>query len=668
MISLFAMSGPLLCFMQNIFLAGSNPVLTRELRVVLRNVRTFMLLAIYVAVLGAIVLANFPSEQALSFSGVANSENNTAARGRELLQWFLGAQALLVWVLVPSLATGALSQERERQTLEPLLLSPLTQLQIIWGKAAGVLSITVLLLLSTLPLTSLCFLLGGVAPGELLAAYGLLLGQALFLTSLGLYCAAKWQNSVQAIIWCYILIGVAAVAVAVMVGPGMIVSGVAVIRWMLYQIFLQAKRLSGSPAMQKLGIFGWIIGGVVLFFMGVKLLAATVTDPSTRAVVLTFVFIAPYLFFVARFILQSAAHEMVQRLEPRRPRREWLNDMKSEWERSVIPPPMVYVPSPSGEYFAPPVASELRTSASTNTKSGKKKDSRDTYGVQPFLSEKLNPVLAKDLRHGLGGEMDTFLRYGYAVTIGTEVLLLTYLLFYGAMASASQEQSLFGGWAKMQMVLLLLACAWLGSRAVAPEREQQVLPQLLTAPIPSGSIVSGKMMSVMVFAFYVFMLGLPLTLFLPMLGIVPWSLALSFVAMQLAFGALCASWGIFCSMHCVTVRRALGWSLGGVLFLLLGGTLLTGFINALQSNGLIPFNPSTGMLRHFVQLSSPLSMLDETLKTISFNGTAGLRAGAGAMQYTSVWMVLWPLSILMLLAMTLLISTARSFKQYIQTL
>ncbi len=140
------------------FLPSGNPVLTRELRVLLRNARTFALLAIYVSVLGAVVMSNFPGDRTVSFEG------GRAEMGRGLFVTFFMAQLVLVLVLVPGLATGALAQERERRTLEPLLLTPMTPLGIVWGKAAGVLALTGLLLLSTLPLSSLCFLLGGVSP------------------------------------------------------------------------------------------------------------------------------------------------------------------------------------------------------------------------------------------------------------------------------------------------------------------------------------------------------------------------------------------------------------------------------------------------------------------------------------------------------------------------
>ena len=138
----------------------------RELRASLRNTRPFALIALYVAVLGAIVVSQFPANQEIQITLASNS----GSKGKELYWTFVLAQAVLIFLILPAIAAGALSQEREQRTLEPLLLTPLTPLQIVWGKAVGVLSLAGLLLVSTLPLTSLCFLLGGVSPGELAAA------------------------------------------------------------------------------------------------------------------------------------------------------------------------------------------------------------------------------------------------------------------------------------------------------------------------------------------------------------------------------------------------------------------------------------------------------------------------------------------------------------------
>ncbi len=204
-------------------LTGTNPILSRELRVALRNERAFALLAVYVAVLGAIVASAFPADSSFS---VNPTRAGGSAPGYDLFITFCQTQAILVLVLVPALSAGALAQERERRTLESLLLAPLTPLQIVWGKAVGVLAFAGLLLLSTVPLTSLCFLLGGVSPGMVLAAYVVLLGLAASITALGLYCSARWQSATQATVACYAMLPFGVVLLGMAAFPGSILAGV----------------------------------------------------------------------------------------------------------------------------------------------------------------------------------------------------------------------------------------------------------------------------------------------------------------------------------------------------------------------------------------------------------------------------------------------------------
>ncbi len=88
-------------------------------------------------------------------------------------------------------------------------------------------------------------------------------------------------------------------------------------------------------------------------------------------------------------------------------------------------------------------------------------------------------------------------------------------------------------------------------------------------------------MAVMAYTSYVFLMALPLMLLLPMLGELPWGMTFLFLGLELAFGAFAAAWGLFCSIQCLTVRRALGWALGGILVLMLGGPLLNSVISGL---------------------------------------------------------------------------------------
>ncbi|MBW3638089.1 MAG: hypothetical protein KY445_16715, partial [Armatimonadetes bacterium] len=72
---------------------AGNPVLLRELRAGLRNARAFALMALYVAILGAIVTVSFPANEQIDL------RSDGGAKGRDLFEALVWGQILLVLAL-----------------------------------------------------------------------------------------------------------------------------------------------------------------------------------------------------------------------------------------------------------------------------------------------------------------------------------------------------------------------------------------------------------------------------------------------------------------------------------------------------------------------------------------------------------------------------------------
>lgn len=637
----------------NTFLSAANPLLARELRAALRNVRTFALLAVYVAILGAVVVSQFPSEQSVD---IAPGGGRT---GYALFTTFCGAQALLVMALLPALASGALSQERERQTLEPLLMTPMTPLQIVWGKAGGALALALILLLATLPLTSLCFLLGGVSPVELLVAYAGLLSLALFSIAIGIYCSAKWRNTLQATVACYILLPIALLILTIFIVPGGVLSGILLFGWALFGLASLWRRGEKWRLVKRIGLMWWVLFAIVtLPVFGFTLKTLTANASAFGPLIIGLGFLVPYMIFAAQMSLQQAAREVALNPEPHEPLRERVQEFKSEWQRAVAAPsgPMVVRTSGSTTLYDPLVAPVAPAPAP-------RKAAAATYGVQPFLSDKLNPIFAKDLRAGLVGKGDYFFRFGYVVTIATEILILLWMLADpGTAFTDAQVPEAFTGWGRFHLAILMLAGAWLGARAIAPEREGQTLSQLLTLPLPASDIIKGKLMAVMAHTFYVFILGVPLAVLLGMFGFVPWGAVGKFLLLEATFATFGAAWGVFCSLQFTTVRRALGWALGGVLFLLIVGPMLQ---TALEGP-LAPYLNSQNAWRA-VNAHWPLEAMRNALMAPGNRFFVAPSSRYGSPPTAPVWSWLLPLGTYALLTLALLASTVRAFRKYTQT-
>jgi ABC-type Na+ efflux pump permease subunit len=646
----------------------SNAVLVRELRASLRNARPFALIALYVAVLGVIVLSQFPANQAITI------EQGGGRLGKDLYWTFVITQAMLIFLVLPAIAAGALSQEREQRTLEPLLLTPLTPLQIVWGKAVGVLSLGGLLLLSTLPLTSLCFLLGGVSPGELVAAYTVLMGLALFTSSIGLYCSAKWTNSVQATLACYALLPFFLMFLMLFSGIGVIFAALTMIGFLLHLVIRAGARYgkrpvgkTSTPLAMRLGAWWKFLGWLVLFAAVVLPLFVIARDRDAGSIGFG-VFALAYLVFISQLALGQAARAIVRPAEKAASSRRKMRELQAEWQDAMAVP--TYLPQPM-LLDAQRVAQRERVIVAPEEPklvSVSVRIARDTYGVAPFLSDKLNPIYAKDLRLGLLGKFQYLLRYSYLAVIGSEVLLILLAVLIPAQPF-SREWLWFRSWAICHFIALLVASAWLGARSIAPEHEQQTLAQLIMTPLTPQQIVSGKIYAVMTYALYVLMLGLPLTLLLAAVQVVAWRAALAFLGIELVCGALAAAWGIFCSQKAVTTRRALGLALGGIFILAVGGLFFDSSVQAgfklLLGRELV--SPQVAAIGG--ALLSPLRLLSEVLNAQAFISAVPLGGASTPALAPIPLFALWFVALLLwsTVAVLLLLLTMRNFRRYADT-
>ncbi len=618
----------------------ANALAAREVRLALRSPRAWLLLSLYVSILGAVVLAQFPAGTSVEMwaggsssgysSGMASSQ-----RGLELLQTFSLAQFFGIWLLVPSLAVGALHQEREGQTLESLLLSPLSPLQIVWGKLCGVLAMTFVLLLGTLPLTSLCFLLGGVAPEDVALRFFGLLAWAMFCAGVGLYCAARTPSVTKATLQAYGLAMAGLMVSGVMLGPGVALASVGMIVWIMRQgaslVRAALRKTMRKPQAEPTAKDDTKINALTLMAMAIALSFGWTFLSSLHLsmVLITALLVFPYGIYVSQLAVNAAAHEIAKRPDPAPPKREARRDLQAAYQLFSSPDTVVYNRAGDGSVSHYPYAP-----ASSTYKSATVTESKPTYGVQGFLSDKQNPIFARDLRHGVGGRASTLVRWAYCAVIATQLFLIAYL---SNSYSSASDVSFLSGCVKGQVVLVMMACAWLGARAIAPEREAQTLAQLLTLPMPASRIISGKIASVLYFSLYVLLAGLPLLLMLPLTYMMSWGAALSTIALQCAWGLLAGSWGVFCSLHCGKVRRALVWSLGGVAFGLFGAALGHSALIAATSGGWIP---GLDALNGVAQALSPLALAESGIRPVygyasyQLSGTMHIRA---VMPLSTMW-------------------------------
>jgi len=174
-----------------------NPVLQRELLVNLRMGRAFVLLFAYLALLSAVVYVQWPSERI---------DVTNPAQSQRLMNLFFLGQYLLASLVAPSFAAGSITSEKERQTYEMLLASPLRPEAVLLGKLLASLCHLVLLIFCSLPIVMLCLPLGGTSFYELLASYVVLILSMTTFGMISLACSGFFGRTAAALVVSYMLI------------------------------------------------------------------------------------------------------------------------------------------------------------------------------------------------------------------------------------------------------------------------------------------------------------------------------------------------------------------------------------------------------------------------------------------------------------------------------
>ncbi|MFJ5765373.1 ABC transporter permease [Lysinibacillus sp. NPDC093210] len=175
-----------------------NPVLVKELKLRFRSFKSFSGLMFYLAVI-CIFIAGFLL-LTTGFTGKGFFRPDTSFMMFAVLTIL---QMALVLFITPSLTAGAISSEREKQTLNILLTTTQSSTQIIIGKLLSSVAFLVLMLIAGLPLYSLVFLFGGVSPSQLISIFLFYLLTVVAIGSIGVMFSTITKKTIVAMIATY---------------------------------------------------------------------------------------------------------------------------------------------------------------------------------------------------------------------------------------------------------------------------------------------------------------------------------------------------------------------------------------------------------------------------------------------------------------------------------
>jgi len=175
-----------------------NPVLMKELKLRFRFFKSITGLMFYLLALCIVVIGFFMIVTQFNGSGYF--------RPSESFYLFMMISILqmgLVMFITPGLTAGAISSEREKQTLNMLLMTTQSSWQIIFGKLTSSIAFLGLLLTAGLPIYSIVFLFGGVSPLQLVTIFFFYFVTMIAIGSIGIFFSTVTKRTIMSMIATY---------------------------------------------------------------------------------------------------------------------------------------------------------------------------------------------------------------------------------------------------------------------------------------------------------------------------------------------------------------------------------------------------------------------------------------------------------------------------------
>lgn len=177
-----------------------NPILSSSVRRRMRGVRTPVIIALYDLLIAVFAL--------LILKGIS-AETLPMKRMRSGIDYYimmLGVQFLLTILIAPAMTSGSISGERERQTLDLLLVTNTGAFRIVWGKFLESFAFAALLIFSTLPMLCIVLIPGGVTMLQILTSMLFMLVTAFGALSIGTLCSALFRRTVASTVAAYLIV------------------------------------------------------------------------------------------------------------------------------------------------------------------------------------------------------------------------------------------------------------------------------------------------------------------------------------------------------------------------------------------------------------------------------------------------------------------------------
>ena len=235
-----------------------NPVLRNESKIAVRSIKFTLMIFAYIAVLSVAVMIYYSSVNEAIFS------NGLYLESSKLFYVVMAlGQAILLLFIVPALSSTAICSEREKQTLDILLSSKLTPIQIIIGKVSASSLRVIILIISTMPLYAIGSLTGVIKISNILELIVFFIVNTIFVSSIGVFVSTYIKTSKVSTALSYALV--------LFIYIGIIVITWAILMITVYKMSMSGNTLTTVPKASPIVYLSPVVGFVSLLLNQVGL-------------------------------------------------------------------------------------------------------------------------------------------------------------------------------------------------------------------------------------------------------------------------------------------------------------------------------------------------------------------------------------------------------------
>ncbi len=178
-----------------------NPTAKRDFRAQLRGNKALWLWSVYLALLFAVAYFVYDNIQRNgNVMSVAEVQSQLQSFYQTMMIWM----AVIVCVITPALTAGTIPVERQRKSLDLLFSAPVSMKGLLVGKMISSYRYLWMLLVLSLPITSLCVVMGGASWSDVLSAYAMLSFAGIVMTAIGLLISSMTTSMAGAVLWTYL--------------------------------------------------------------------------------------------------------------------------------------------------------------------------------------------------------------------------------------------------------------------------------------------------------------------------------------------------------------------------------------------------------------------------------------------------------------------------------